>query len=59
MGWLDKTLPHISEEYKQDIKRWIDHYNSRLEVEREKYKASGGIAADTQQFKPGDIVMTR
>ena len=50
---------HISEKRKEDVKRWIAFYDSRLEVEREKYKASGGIAADNQQFKLGDIVYTR
>jgi hypothetical protein len=50
---------NISEGRKQEIKRWIDHYDSRLKIEHEKYKASGGIATDTQQFKPGDIVFTR
>lgn len=50
---------HISEKRKEDVKRWIAFYDSRLAVEREKYKASGGIAADNQQFKPGDIVYTR
>jgi hypothetical protein len=39
--------------------KWLNEYNNRLTVEREKYKASGGIAIGTQQFKPGDIVYTR
>jgi hypothetical protein len=50
---------HISEKRKEEIKRWIDFYNSRLAIEQEKYKASGGIATDNQQFKSGDIVYTR
>lgn len=44
---------------KEHFTRYLNHYNARLEVEREKYKASGGIATDNQQFKPGDIVLTR
>ncbi|MGD6808546.1 MAG: DUF3560 domain-containing protein [Candidatus Bathyarchaeia archaeon] len=39
--------------------QWLTHLNNKLEVERAKYKASGGIATDNLQFKPGDIVYTR
>ncbi|MDD5240059.1 MAG: DUF3560 domain-containing protein [Candidatus Nanoarchaeia archaeon] len=39
--------------------KWLDYYNSRLIVEKEKYKASGGIASDNVQFKSGDLVFTR
>lgn len=39
--------------------KWLNEYNTRLEVEREKYKASGGIVTDSIQFKPGDKILTR
>ncbi|MDD5240045.1 MAG: DUF3560 domain-containing protein [Candidatus Nanoarchaeia archaeon] len=39
--------------------KWLDYYSSRLAVEQEKYKASGGIATDNVQFKHGDLVFTR
>ncbi|MDD5551421.1 MAG: DUF3560 domain-containing protein, partial [Candidatus Omnitrophica bacterium] len=39
--------------------KWLNYYSSRLAVEQEKYKASGGIATDNVQFKSGDIVFTR
>ena len=50
---------HLSESRKDEIKQWINHYTQRLTIEQEKYKASGGIVADNQQFKPGDRVHTR
>lgn len=49
----------ISEKRKQDIKRWINHYDSRLEIERENYKASGGLPTDKIKINDGDRVKTR
>jgi len=61
--WIKK---HDSETKKRKIKaatereqRWLKHTQSRLEIEREKYKASGGIATDKMKVKPGDKVRTR
>lgn len=39
--------------------KWLNEYNNRLAVEREKYKASGGISIENTQFKPGDKIVTR
>jgi hypothetical protein len=49
----------ISPARKAEIQRWITHYDQRLTVERENYKASGGIATDSLALKAGDIVKTR
>ena len=49
----------ISPTRKAEIKRWITHYDQRLEIERKNYKASGGIATDSLVLKAGDIVKTR
>jgi len=49
----------LSEKRKQDIHKWIAHYDSRLAIEREKYKASGGIPTDKMTIKSGDRVKTR
>jgi len=48
----------ISAKRKQEIRKWISHYDSQLTIERAKYKASGGIASDKIQFKKGDRVRT-
>ena len=48
----------ISAKRKQEIHKWLSHYNERLKIERAKYKASGGIATDKIQFKKGDRVRT-
>jgi len=40
-------------------KRWLAHTKERLRLEREKYKASGGIATEKIAIKPGDRVKTR
>lgn len=39
--------------------KWLNEYNNRLTVEREKYKASGGIPIENTKFNPGDRVYTR
>lgn len=46
-------------EYQQHTQRWIDHINLQLAYERELYQQSGGIAADSQKLKPGDLVNWR
>lgn len=48
----------ISAKRKQEIHKWISHYDSQLAIERAKYKASGGIASDKILFKKGDRVRT-
>ena len=50
----------ISSKRKQEIHKWISHYDSQLEIERAKYKASGGIATDRGlTLKKGDLVRTQ
>ncbi len=44
---------------KEHSQKWLDHYQQRLTIEREKYKASGGIATDSMVIKTGDVVNTR
>lgn len=48
-----------SEANKQHYKKWIDHYNTRLEIDREKYKASGGIPTDSIKLQEGMRVKTK
>jgi len=42
-----------------DGKRWLKHTQERLTIERAKYKASGGIATEKGEYKPGDRIKTR
>ena len=39
--------------------KWLKYYTERLEVERPKYTASGGISTDTLQVQVGDTVETQ
>jgi hypothetical protein len=50
------SLPSL--ERQAEVKKWIAHYDSRLEVEKEKYKASGGLPQDSHSFKAGEKVHT-
>jgi len=50
---------NVSQARQDEMKRWIEHYNSRLTVEREKYTASGGIATERVALKEGDRIQTR
>jgi len=49
----------LSDKQKDRLRQYINHYNTRLQIEREKYEASGGIATDKLKLKAGDVVQTR
>mgnify|MGYP001070576839 CR=1 FL=1 len=42
-----------------DMKRRLGHVGERLEIERRKYKESGGIPAERMVLKIGDVVNTK
>lgn len=44
---------------KEHFNKWLNHYRQRLDVEREKYRASGGIPTDKFNLKQGDRVRTK
>ena len=46
-------------EWNKDRLRSLEHVRERLEIDRAKYKASGGIPADNMTFKKGDKIDTR
>ena len=39
-------------------RKWLQHTQERLSIEREAYKQTGGISIENLKLKPGDIVST-